>query len=216
MSLIVAVDKPLSISTIQSICREADGIKTGLPTLVEAGTRWMLDAAKACRGIRVLDLKLADIGPVMVRSVEPFLGVYDTFIAHSFVGSKGALEDLKNEVERTGGRLVLVASMSHPGATEVYDESARQILSVIDKVDPWGLVAPATRPQIIEMLRGRYPGKAILSPGIGAQGAKPGEALCAGASYEIVGRRITGSPDPVGEARRVKVEQDEKLSNCKP
>ncbi|MCE4602131.1 MAG: orotidine 5'-phosphate decarboxylase [Desulfurococcales archaeon] len=215
MTLIVAVDRPLETGTIHDICGEADGIKVGLPSLVTLGAKWMLEAAKACRGLKVLDLKLADIGPIMVETVKPFLGTYDVFIAHSFVGRKGALEDLKDTVENEGGKLVLVATMSHPGAREVYDPSLDWILGVIDKVDPWGLVAPATRIHAIEMLKNRYPGKVILSPGVGAQGAKPGEALCAGASYEIVGRRVTNSRDPVDEVRKVRVEQDERLSACR-
>ncbi|MEM4743157.1 MAG: orotidine 5'-phosphate decarboxylase, partial [Pyrobaculum sp.] len=37
----------------------------------------------------------------------------------------------------------------------------------------------------------------IISPGIGAQGGAPGDALKAGADFEIVGRYLLESPDRI-------------------
>jgi len=42
----------------------------------------------------------------------------------------------------------------------------------------------------------------IMSPGVGAQGGEPGDAILAGANFEVVGRRIYESPNP-GEAARL-------------
>ncbi|MDP8003335.1 MAG: orotidine 5'-phosphate decarboxylase / HUMPS family protein, partial [Caldisphaera sp.] len=81
---------------------------------------------------------------------------------------------------------------------------------------PWGIVAPATRPEIITYFRksiGR--GIKILSPGIGIQGAKPGEALCHGADFEIVGRYITNAPDPKEATKVLIYEQKRGLDQCR-
>ena len=216
MGLIVAIDQPLEPGLVGRLCRDApvDGVKVGLPAVIRAGLSWALQVAEECGGLRVLDFKLADIDYVMIKTVEPFLGHYNAFIAHSFVGSEGALLGLQRRLEEAGASLVLVASMSHPGSLEVYDRALDRVVEVVEKVDPWGLVAPATRPRVVRLLRSRFPGKAILSPGVGAQGAEPGSALCAGATHEIVGRLVLSSEDPVGEASRVKRLQGEALRKC--
>lgn len=217
MGLIVAVDQPLGPKVIGHLCRDApvEGVKVGLPAVIRAGLSWALKVADECEGLRVLDFKLADIDYVMIKTVEPFIGHYNAFIAHSFIGAEGALLGLRKRLEEAGARLVLVASMSHPGSLEVYDRVLDRVVKVVEKVDPWGLVAPATRPRMVELLSSRFPGKVILSPGVGAQGAEPGSALCAGATYEIVGRLVLRSGDPVGEASRVKRLQDEALRRCR-
>lgn len=215
MALILAIDRPLDASLVRSICGDVDGIKVGLPPVLKAGIDWALEVARSCSKLTILDFKLADIGAIMEASIEPFLGDYDAYIAHSFIGAEGALSELKELLDRRGRKLILVASMSHPGSRDVYDPSIQMIEDVIDGIGPWGLVAPATRPQIVRRLRTRYPDKVILSPGVGAQGAKPGSAICAGATYEIVGRMITGSRDPAEAARRVREAQDEEAGRCR-
>lgn len=214
MGLIVAIDRPLEEGLVERLCGVASGVKVGLPAVLRAGVEWARRAASSCRGLKVLDFKLADVAHVMEAIVEPFLGYYDAFIAHSFLGGPGALTELSRILEREGARLVLVASMSHPGSLEVYDKVSGLIEAVIDEVDPWGLVAPATRPRVIGRLRRRYPGKAILAPGVGAQGARPGTAVCAGADYEIVGRAIVDSPDPVKAALEIASEVEVARRGC--
>ncbi len=214
MPLIVAVDRPLDPGQVSRICEYADGVKVGLPPVVSRGVEWARSISRSCNGLRILDFKLADIGPVMLSIVEPFKDYYDGFIAHSFIGSNGALIELKEVLDEWGAKLILVASMSHEGSREVYDRARMHVYEVIERVHPWGLVAPATRPGIVAELRARFPWARILSPGIGAQGARPGDALCSGADYEIVGRAITGSPNPVDAARRIRGEMENARSEC--
>jgi len=210
--LIVAFDEPVEAELAARLCGIVDGIKVGLPAVIRGGLEWAREVSRAagsCEGLRILDLKLADIGHVMRLSVEPFIGYYDGFIAHSFVGGEGSLDELKSYLDHHGARLVLVASMSHPGSRDVYDRALDFIMEVIERVDPWGIVAPATRPSIIGRLRARFASKKILSPGVGAQGARPGYALRAGADYEIVGRAITGASDPLAAAKSIIEAQEE-------
>ena len=214
MTLIIAVDRPMDLEALSRACRHASGVKVGLPPILRFGVKWALETVESCRGMKILDLKLSDIHPIMMEIVNPFLGGFDAFIAHSFIGSRGALLELRRELDRAGAKLILVATMSHPGAREVYDKAWSHIARVIEEVDPWGLVAPATRPEVLREVRKSSPSRVILSPGIGAQGASPGDALCNGADYEIVGRMITSSRYPWLEAEKVKRLQVERLARC--
>ena len=65
----------------------------------------------------------------------------------------------------------MVAEMSHPGGNEFFSHGvAEQIAgnAIIAGAD--GIIAPATRPDRVRVLRGFVGDGKILSPGIGAQG----------------------------------------------
>ena len=75
-------------------------------------------------------------------------------------------------------------------------------------------------PQYIQKARKdlRYQG-IIISPGIGAQGASPGDALKAGADFEIIGRMIIKAEDPVEVVSKInKIQKNvlgDKLESCR-
>ena len=221
MGLIAALDHARSpqalLLMVENLCDVVDGFKLGLPLLLGLGPSAVERTRERCQAaLWIADLKLADIGAIMVKTVETLAGTADIFIAHSFVGYTGALDELKQWLDNHGKKLVLVASMSHPGSSEVYDKSLPAVLHVIQRTKPWGVVAPATRPEIVSLLRRRLGGGyKILSPGVGAQGAEPGSALCAGADYEIVGRMITSASEPRAAAVMVRRRQQEALQRCR-
>ncbi len=209
--LIVAIDETSCskglLSVASRVSESASGLKVGVPTLISCGLGLLRDLRASARdSLLIADLKLADIGDVMVRTASLVKDYVDAVIAHTFVGRAGALDELSESVRRWGLKLILVASMSHPGSTEFYDSAFDGVIRLVRDLEPWGVVAPATRPHVIRSIRGFLPKVKVLAPGVGAQGAEPGDAICAGADYEIVGRSILGSPDPlkaldeVGEA----------------
>lgn len=219
MGLIVALDSPDRgfEDLVEELCGIVDGFKLGLPLLVGRGPVYTAALRSRCHeGVWIADLKLADIGHVMKLTTSLVVDYVDAVIAHGFIGVRGALGELKEFLERRGKKLVVVASMSHPGAEEVYDKALPLILDAMEKLGPWGVVAPATRPHVIESIRERLgPRVAIMSPGVGAQGAEPGAALCAGADYEIVGRLIVSSPDPRSAALAIRDAQGRRLASCR-
>lgn len=208
MTLIVALDKPQSLGLVDTLCGVASGFKIGVPLLLDVGLEGLRRARSRCSdALWVADMKLADIGHVMALTARRLAGLVDAVIAHGFVGLESALDILAEECRRMGMKLVVIASMSHPGS-RIYDKVLEDVLEVIEAVKPWGVVAPATRPNIIRRVRRRLGcSVAILSPGIGAQGASPGDAICAGADYEIVGRAITSSENPLQAARNILEQQ---------
>lgn len=202
----------------QKTCSLVAGYKLGWPNFIGANPRDILNAVKAsCQGKMIIaDLKLADIFYTMKRVLDMFPEGLHSVIAHALIGTNGALLELKDYLEKRGINLILVASMSHPGSRDVIDKCYEDTLEIIKLIEPWGIVAPATRPRIITRLRKEL-GRdiVILSPGIGAQGARPGDALRAGADYEIIGRMITTSPDPAGILKEIVEEQATAVNSVK-
>ncbi len=199
LPVIVALDPPENEGWewALKIAKELEGLvkafKVGWPLLLE-GNR--VDELKEY-GEVVADLKLADIGATMVNVVKRINA--DAFIAHAFVGRRGALDELRAAL--TGKKLYLVASMSHPGSTEFIDRHYKEFVVMAYSVAD-GLVAPATRTDVLRKIRSIWP-KEIISPGVGTQGAKPCSALRSGADYEIVGRSVTRSEDPAKKLKEM-------------
>jgi len=206
--IIVALDPPDDVNVVDwclSIIGETRdlvaGYKIGLPLLVRLDSINELSLLARAMGdglLRIVDLKLADIGDVMVSSIKPFIHYgFNYFIAHSFIGCRDGLGVLNSFLRENNAWLITVVSMSHRGSVEVMDSIVDRLLEVSVNVGAWGVVAPATRPEIIRFVRKHIGSRArILSPGIGPQGARPGDALMAGADYEIIGRMITRNSGP--------------------
>ena len=66
-----------------------------------------------------------------------------------------------------------------------------------------GVIAPATRPDRVEHIRGLVGELKILSPGVGAQGGSAAQAIRAGADYVIVGRSIYNAENPQAVAQGI-------------
>jgi orotidine-5'-phosphate decarboxylase len=185
------------VSLASSLCDLVAGFKVGLPFMFSYGASGLRALRGSCDGLLIADFKLADVEHVMVSTLSHVIGYVDGVIAHSFIGLKGGLEGLKGYLDSVGVRLILVISMSHEGSLDVIDVNIDRLLWVAGRLKPWGLVAPATRPQVISHVRGRAPWAVILAPGVGVQGARPGDGIRAGADYEIVGRLVTETSKPV-------------------
>jgi len=193
------------------------GFKIGLPAVIARGLEDIAKIFKSYEGLLIADLKLADIGDVMAITAKYLKNYgFNTIIAHSFVGVKQGLDVLAKVCEEEGLRLVLVVSMSHDGSREFLDKHLDEFIEIAKGIKSWGVVAPATRSQVIKFVRSRVgSGMRILSPGVGVQGAMPGDAICAGADYEIVGRIITHSRTPRETALNILREQREKVIKCR-
>jgi len=218
--VIVAIDDPLtSLSKFRELIKGTKdlvfGFKIGIPYILHHGLSSISSVIKEFNEVYyIADLKLADIGVIMSLSAKLAKSSgFNAVIAHGVVGYEGGLNELLNVCNTMDMDLYIVASMSHPGSLDVYDKVLNEVLNVIMKLRPTGVVAPATRPNVVSYVRnvlGRN--VVILSPGIGAQGARPGSALCAGADFEIVGRAVTEALDPLKAVSNLMTEQVKYLS----
>jgi orotidine-5'-phosphate decarboxylase len=167
--------------------------------------------------LAIMDCKANDIGATNQVIAEYYYAAgFDALIANPFVGWKEGLKPIFDTAYRLQRGVIILAYMSHKGASEgygqtIYDKETGvkklQYISFAKKALKWnadGAVVGATYPEkikeISEILGENVP---IYSPGIGAQGGAAKAALEAGACYLIVGRNITLAQNPLEAAKRL-------------
>lgn len=193
------------------------GFKIGLPAIIKHGTEHLAKHFKNYEGLLIADLKLADIGDIMSMVTKVLrLAGFNAIIAHSFTGYRQGLDILARTCRDLDLKLISVVSMSHEGSKEFIDKHLDEFIELAKLVGSWGVVAPATRPEIVRYIRSKIGSSIkILSPGIGMQGAKPGDGLCAGADFEIIGRSITHAHNVREMALNTIYEQKRRLALCR-
>jgi len=200
--LILALDVPGRDEALRiaSLCApHIDAIKIGYPLVLASGISIARDLAETGLPL-IADFKVADIPNTnSLIAGEVFSCGFSALICHGFTGSDSA-EACISAAHRHGGECFIVAEMSHPGAEEFFHGGvAERIAGLAVSLGADGIIAPATRPDRVRLLRNIVGGKNIYSPGIGAQGGDA--ALLAGlVDGIIVGRQIYRSPDPAAAA----------------
>ncbi|MEM3952267.1 MAG: hypothetical protein QXP74_02505 [Nitrososphaerota archaeon] len=66
-----------------------------------------------------------------------------------------------------------------------------------------GVVVGATKEHFIREVRRKLSDKTIISPGVVTQGGEIGASLRYGSDFEIIGRAVTFSEDPLPILRRI-------------
>ncbi|RLF20815.1 MAG: orotidine-5'-phosphate decarboxylase [Thermoprotei archaeon] len=210
--LIVAMD-PLFKDNVEHRSRVKDlmdalrkyacGMKIGIPLLISIGPHFIkeLTMEYSKEYYFIADFKLADVPHineyVLRRAKE--LGV-NGIIVHLF---QGGLEDLVKKARFLDVDVIGVVMMSHKGAL-LFEELFDRLLEYAKALHLDGVVVGATKARYITKAR-KVLGSdvAIFSPGVIAQGAKPGEAIRNGADFEIVGRAIIKAERPAEVAENI-------------
>ncbi|MGC9146592.1 MAG: orotidine 5'-phosphate decarboxylase [Infirmifilum sp.] len=173
------------------------GVKLGLPAFLRIGpdgTKQLIEEFKG-KLYFLADFKLADIHEVVqeeLRLIEN-LG-FDGAIIHLF--PRCIEEPLHTQLEVFG-----LVSMSCKES--LVDHHLDELSGYASKLGLKGVVVGATKPESIKRVRKMLQDAVILSPGVGVQGAAPGSALAAGADFEIIGRSVIYSVDPLSELEKV-------------
>jgi orotidine-5'-phosphate decarboxylase len=123
-------------------------------------------------------------------------------IAHAFPG-RDSLEACVICAADYDAEVFGVTEMSHPGAEEFMAPLAEKLARLSMDAGADGVVAPATRPERIRLIRSIIGRKTIISPGVGAQGGSARNTLEAGADYLIIGRSVTSSEDPIAALKLI-------------
>jgi orotidine-5'-phosphate decarboxylase len=179
-----------------------DAIKVGYPLVLACGLSIARDLGSLGLPL-IADFKVADI-PNTNRLIagSVFAAGFHALICHGFTG-RDAVEACVETAHDAGGECLVVAEMSHPGALEFFSGgTAEKIAGLAVECHADGIIAPATRPERVRILRDIVGSRAIYSPGVGAQGGDP-RALAGLVDGIIVGRQIYGSRDPAAEAARL-------------
>jgi len=200
--LILALDvteKKQALAIAHSCASHIDAIKLGYPLILSCG----LDVAGELETLDlplIADFKVADI-PNTNRLIaeQVFDAGFSSLICHGFTG-KDAVQACVDVAADYGGACFVVAEMSHPGATAFFHGgTAEKIAALAMECGADGIIAPATRPERVKVLRRIIGKRKILSPGVGAQG---GDAAAVANLVDgiIVGRAIYEAEDPAAAA----------------
>lgn len=175
-----------------------DAIKIHWPIILSNGLGVVPEISKLAPVI--IDAKLSDIPNTNRMACELMLSRGATgVICQGFAG-----EDSITACIETGLEVFVLVEMTHPGSLRFISGFSEEIASMAREVGAPGIVAPGNRPERIARYRSIVgPELRILCPGIGAQGGSPGDAIAAGADFEIVGRSIYRSEDPASSAEEL-------------
>jgi len=201
--LILALDvteKKKALDIANACAPHLDAIKVGYPLVLSAGLSIAGDLEKAGLPL-IADFKVADIPNTnQLICDQVFAAGFSGIICHGFTGMD-AVKACVASARAHHSACYVVAEMSHPGGTEFFSSGVAERIAgnaIIAGAD--GIVAPATRPDRVQVLRGFVGNKKILSPGIGTQGGDA-DAVAALVDGIIIGRSIYDAPDPVAAAR---------------
>jgi orotidine-5'-phosphate decarboxylase len=178
-----------------------DAIKIGYPLILSAGLGIVREISATLPVIA--DLKVADIPNTNRLICDAVLGAGASgVIAQAFPGKDSLLACARSAAAHKAD-LFVVTEMSHPGAELFMAPLAESMARLAVEAGAAGVVAPATRPEKIRLIRSIIGEGIIISPGVGAQGGSARAALQAGADYLIVGRSIYEAEDPAASAKEL-------------
>lgn len=200
--LILALDvtgKKQALKVVKACAPHLDAIKLGYPLILSCGLEFAAEFERFDLPL-IADFKVADI-PNTNRLIagQVFDAGFSSVICHGFTG-KDAVQACVDVAADYGGSCFVVAEMSHPGAPLFFHGgAAEKIASLAMECGADGIIAPATRPERVKVLRNIVGRRKILSPGIGAQG---GDAAAVAEIVDgiIIGRAIYEAEDPAEAA----------------
>jgi orotidine-5'-phosphate decarboxylase len=220
--LIVALDTP-SIKAAEEMVSQLEGacqwFKVGLELFAAAGPA-VVEALTA-RGHSVfLDLKFHDIPNTVEGAVRSAAGLgVRMMTVHAAGGpdmlaaARAALDDVADPPQLLAVTVLTSMDAAQLKATGVKRSPAEQVELLARMGWEAGIRGFVCSPQEVTAVRALTGAEGVLVvPGIRPAGsaagdqkrmATPADALCAGASYLVVGRPITQSPDPVKAAEAI-------------
>jgi orotidine-5'-phosphate decarboxylase len=201
--LILALDvtvREKAIEIARACAPHIDAIKIGYPLALSCGLGIAHDLARE-RLPLIADFKVADIPNTSgLICNAAFDAGFSAVICHGFAGMD-TVKACVAAAHARGGACYVVAEMSHPGGKEFFAGGVpEQIASDAILAGADGIIAPATRPDRVRVLRGIIGTRKILSPGVGAQGGDA-DAVAPLVDGIIVGRSIYDAPDPAAAAK---------------
>lgn len=222
--IIVALDVPTraeAVRLVEQLRPQISIFKVGLQLYTAEGPEMVRTILEA--GARVfLDLKLHDIPNTVARAVEAAgeLGVHMLTIHLS--GGRAmiaaAVAARKESLALLGVTVLTSMDQSALRETGVEADLGQHVLRLAQLGTEGGIAGLVASPHEVKLLRDRLHAQIqLVVPGVRPTWAKaadqkrvmtPGETLRAGADYLVIGRPITGHPDPLEAVVKICAELD--------
>lgn len=208
-----------TIKNIKTLHPFLCGIKLNFHLLLPLGFKEIsrINSTAHLHGLQTIaDIKLNDIGNTNDVATEYLWNLgFDAVIVNPIMGL-GGLKKLVRSAHKQDRGVISLCHMSAPEAKLAYDMEVRlekkqrlyQLFldwALSSHVD--GIIVGATYPKIIQYCAKKAQKKlSIISPGVGAQGGDPSQALSSGSNYLIVGRTILNDEDPKSILKKLQIQ----------
>jgi orotidine-5'-phosphate decarboxylase len=188
------IDRKEALNIVAKLGPVVDAVKVNYPIVLSCGLGIIGEIKKYAPVIA--DFKVADI-PNTNRLIceQTFKAGADAIICQGFTG-RDSVEACVAAAKKFDREVFVVTEMSHPGALDFLQPCVLQLVDLACAANVSGIIAPATRPEQLALIRKRAGNLKILSPGVGTQGGDAAAAIKAGADFVIVGRSIYNAKDP--------------------
>lgn len=214
----VALDTPdiERARTIASKVRHhVGGIKLGLEFFTANGRSGVRDMAEI--GLPIfLDLKLHDIPNTVAKAIQALRGLDPAIVTVHAAGGRAMLEDAKAAAP-TGTKIVAVTTLTSLDESDLHSVGVAgdphdQVMRLTDLAMSAGVDGVVCSGAEVRAARKAWPKGFIVVPGLrlpdGHAGDQkrvvtPRQAADNGASILVIGRPITGAPDPDQAARAI-------------
>ena len=227
----VALDFPArseAVAMARRLAGRAGWMKVGLEAFTAEGPSVVAEVAAASRAKIFLDLKFHDIPATVAGAVASAARSGAAMVNVHASGGRAMLEAARQAAIRAGlERLVAVTLLTSIDSRALADLPmagppegiARRLALLAKEAGLDGVVCSATD---LAAIRGACgPGFLTVVPGIRPAGADvqdqkrvatPGAAVAAGADLLVIGRPVTGAPDPGAALDRILEEVDSALA----
>jgi len=219
----------IDVNTAKNLARSLKphvaGLKLGLEFFTANGPQ----GYKAIAGFGApifLDLKLHDIPNTVGSSVSALLPLKPQFMTIHAAGGAGMMKAAVEAASKAGvsrPKILAVTVLTSLNANDLNAvgqdaEPKSQVLRLAKLAKESGVDGVVCSPAEVAMLREAVgPDFILMVPGIRPVGADlgdqkrvmtPKDAVAAGATYVVIGRPITGAPDPAAMAKAINVQAE--------
>ena len=219
--LFIALDTPdpTRAAALADIVGETAGIKLGLEFFAANGPAGVERVRRPGQAL-FLDLKFHDIPNTVAGAVRSALALAPDLLTVHAAGGRAMMEAARSAIEDARSRPSLIAvtvltSLDDAALAEIGQArpAAEQALRLARLARDAGLDGVVCSPHEIALLKTRLgSGFRLVVPGLRPSGAEagdqarvmtPGEAARLGADWLVIGRPVTGAPDPAAALARI-------------
>ena len=193
------IDKEDAFAIIRSCKEYFSALKIGNITLLKYGIGVLKEFKDEFDLPIICDFKIMDIPDIATEIVR--LGATNCMDGVMIWGLAGE-ETIHRCIHEFPNIMVFILTDFTHACHILEDETVKRLAQIAVDYGAYGIQAPATKLAEISELRTIVGNKKIISCGVGYQGTPYGIAVKAGADFEIIGRAIYSSKNPLLEATK--------------